>query len=104
MWYKTARMARPGVVATLLVILVVQLMGGILFATACVEPCPDDGPGRTCPPVCALCTGCTHALQAIVRSPIMIVALVGAPHVFIARAEPALSHPAADIFHVPLFG
>jgi hypothetical protein len=97
-------MARPIVIATLLVIIAVQLMGGILFATVCVERCPDDGPGRTCPPVCALCAGCTHALQAIVRSPMMNAALVATPHTFTVRPLPAPSHAAADIFHVPLLG
>jgi hypothetical protein len=59
-------MARRGVIATLLVIIAAQLVGGILFATVCLEPCADDGSGKTCPPMCALCTSCTHALQAIV--------------------------------------
>jgi len=88
----------------LLVIIALHLMGGILFATVCVERCPDDGPGRTCPPICALCAGCTHAQQAIVRTPMMNVALIAAPHVFTVRAIPAPPLSAADIFHVPLAG
>jgi hypothetical protein len=97
-------MARRGVIATLLVIIAAHLAGGILFATVCVEPCPDDGPGRKCPPICALCTGCTHAQQAIVQSPMMNVAIVAAPHLFTVPVIPAPSQPTADIFHVPLLG
>jgi hypothetical protein len=97
-------MVRRGVIATLFVILAVQLVGGIQFATVCVESCPDDGPGRTCPPICALCTSCTHVQHAIVRDPMMNDALVAAPHVFTVRAIPAPSQPTGDIFHVPLLG
>ena len=104
MWYNRAGMARHGVIATLLVIVALQLMGGILFATVCVEPCPDDGPARTCPPICALCASCTHAQQAIVRNTMTLAAIVVTPHVFGVRPVPAPSQPAADIFHVPLLG
>jgi hypothetical protein len=97
-------MARCGVAASLLVIIAVQLMGGILFATVCVEPCPDDGPGRTCPPACSLCMSCTHAQQAIVRDTTTLAILAVTPHVFVVRPPTTPSQPAADIFHVPLLG
>lgn len=104
MWYNRVEMARHGVIATLLVIIAVQLLGGILFATVCVEPCPDDGPGRTCPPVCSLCMSCTHAQQAIVRNTMTPATIVATPRVFGVRPVPAPSQPTADIFHVPLLG
>lgn len=104
MWYNHAGMARRGVIATLLVIIAAQLMGGILFATVCIEPCPDDGPGTTCPPICALCTSCMHAQQAIVQTAMTDVALAVTPHVFAASHASAPPQRAADIFHVPLPG
>jgi len=97
-------MARRGVIATLLVIMTVQLMGGIVFATVCVESCPDDGPGTTCPPACSLCVSCTHAQQAIVRDTLPPATLAATARVFIVRALSAPSQRSADIFHVPLLG
>jgi len=97
-------MPRRGVVATLLVVIALQLVGGVVLATVCVEPCGDDGPGRSCPPVCALCVSCTHAQQAIVGDAVPLAALVVIPHVFGVRSVPAPSQPAADVFHVPLLG
>jgi hypothetical protein len=104
MWYNHTAMARRGVIVTLLLIIAVQLIGGILFATVSVEPCPDDGPGRACPPMCALCTSCTHAPQAIVRATPTAVALAVTPRLFTVSPVPAPSQSAADIFHVPLRG
>jgi hypothetical protein len=97
-------MARKGLIATLLVIIAVQFMGGILFAAVCVESCPDDGPESTCPPACSLCMSCTHAQQAIVRNTMTLAGLVVTPHVFAVRPVPPLWQPTADIFHVPLLG
>ena len=97
-------MRRRGLSVTLLVILAVQLLGSMAFASVCLEPCPDDTEGTSCPPVCALCTSCTRAQQAIVES-----AVIGAPEVA-ARTLPPLQLIAAsvtrgdDIFHVPLPG
>ena len=91
-------------IAALLVIIVAQFMGGVLFAAVCVESCPDDGPGRTCPPACSLCMSCIHAQQAIVRNTMTLEVLVATPHIFNVRPVPAPSQPAGDIFHVPLLG
>lgn len=95
---------RRALFATLLVILAVQLLGGMAFASVCPEPCADDAPGAGCPPICALCTSCTHAQTAIVPH-----ALNGAPLIasqqFLHPQVPAVpSQRAHDIFHVPLPG
>jgi hypothetical protein len=105
MWYKSRRMLRRGLTLTILAVLAVQLIGGLAFASACLQPCSDDAPGATCPPACALCTGCTHAQQAIVRqAPSAVAALLFASHVFSSPAGTVPSALAADIFHVPLPG
>lgn len=88
----------------ILAILAVQLLGGIVLASDCAEPCPDDTEEASCPPVCAFCTTCTHSQSAIVRQ-----GASGTPQVVIERhlAEAAVatsSQLAADIFHVPLPG
>lgn len=97
-------MRHRGLAVTLLAILVVQLLGAMAFATVCAEPCPDDEGGTSCPPVCALCTSCTHAQTAIVQQSVS-----GAPPMsnqpFIPlQTVPTSSRLAADIFHVPLLG
>lgn len=104
MWYNTRPMSRRGLTVTLLVVLAVQLLGAIAFASVCFEPCPDDRDGGTCPPVCTLCTSCTRAQQAIVAATVL-----GAPEVsrqellpFQLSASPATHEE--DIFHVPLLG
>jgi hypothetical protein len=104
MWYNLAAMARRGIIATLLLIIAAQMVSGTLFATVCLEPCPDDGRGSGCPPVCSLCTSCNHAQRAIVRSPTIAIALGVTRYVFDVRPLAAPSEPAADIFHVPLVG
>jgi len=97
-------MHRRGLSVMLLALIAVQLLGSMAFASVCLEPCPDDTEGTSCPPVCALCTSCTHAQTAIVPH-----ATSGSPltslHRFAAQptASPS-SQLAADIFHVPLFG
>lgn len=89
---------------TLLVILAVQLLGAMAFAPICPEPCPDDAEGTSCPPVCTLCTGCTHAQTAIVQHSASGVPLMS-PQAFVAqRAASTSSKLATDIFHVPLHG
>lgn len=87
---------------TLLLVLALQLLGGVVFASDCLESCPDDD--ASCPPVCALCTNCTHAQSVVVQQ-----AAVAAPFLS-SRALtglPALHASAPlgdDIFHVPLLG
>lgn len=89
---------------TLLVLIAVQLLGAMAFASVCVEPCPDDTEDSSCPPVCALCTSCTHAQTAIVQHAASGLPLVAA-HRFVPQpAAAASSRLAADIFHVPLPG
>jgi len=97
-------MTRRGLCLTLLVIFAVQLLGGMALASACPEPCFDDADGTGCPPICALCTSCTHAQTGIVQHsasgmPVMSM------HRFVAQqsASPS-SQLADDILHVPLLG
>jgi hypothetical protein len=97
-------MARRGVIVTLLLIVAAQLAGGIFFATISLEPCPDDTPGKPCPPVCSFCAQCAHMQQAIVRAAVMPVVLAASPQVFAAGLAAASSPVASDIFHVPLAG
>lgn len=103
MWYKSGEMVRRGALTMLVFVLVLQL-AGLASASACIEPCPDDGAGTTCPPVCSLCTTCTHAQQAIVRLTTPTVFLATAP--LVGSLEPAQepSSIAFDVFHIPLLG
>lgn len=95
---------RRTVSMTLLALIALQLLGGVALASVCVEPCPDDTDETSCPPVCALCTGCTHAQTAIVQHAATWT-LFTATHRFVAQPPaPLSSQLAADIFHVPLLG
>lgn len=88
----------------LLAVLVAPLAGAIVLTSICVEPCPDDTEETSCPPVCALCTSCTHAQTAIVQHASNDVPLK-ALRPFAAQHPAAASSPIADdIFHVPLPG
>jgi hypothetical protein len=104
MWYNPRPTMGRRVSMTLLALIALQLLSGMAFASFCPEPCADDTKGTSCPPVCAVCTSCTHAQTAIVQH-----AASGTPltstHRFVAQlpAFPA-SQVAADIFHVPLLG
>jgi hypothetical protein len=104
MWYKARPMARRGLSATLLVILAVQLFGVLAFASVCPEPCPDDAQGTRCPPICALCTTCTHAQPALVQRSAAGAPLISTRH-FVPQQRLSISSQLADdIFHVPLLG
>lgn len=97
-------MRRRTLSVTLLVIFAVQLFGTMAFASSCLEPCPDDTESTSCPPVCALCTSCTHSQTGIVQRSAVGTPVV-ATHRFVPRPALAISpRLAADIFHVPLFG
>jgi hypothetical protein len=104
MWYKRRLTMRRKVSMMLLAMIALQLLGGMWFASDCLEPCPDDTDGTSCPPVCALCTSCTHAQTAIVQHAANGIPLM-ATHEFLpeplARAS---SRFADDILHVPLLG
>ena len=104
MWYNSPPMARRGLTLTLLALIAVQLLGSMAFASVCLEPCPDDGPGTSCPPVCALCTSCTHAQQAIVQMTVASAPHQIAHHAFHVQRLGKPSPLADDIFHVPLAG
>lgn len=104
MWYNSALMGRGTVAATLLIVIAAQFLTGVMFASVCLEPCPDDGEGQTCPPVCSLCSTCTHGQQAIVSSGGSGTSLLTAPHVGLTPSLAGPSKLPADIFHVPLFG
>ena len=98
-------MWRRSLTVTILALLAVQLIGGLAFASVCPESCSDDAPGATCPPVCALCTSCTHAQQAIVQQAASAAgAPVTAPLEFLSQDLAVAAQHAADIFHVPLPG
>jgi hypothetical protein len=106
MWYNQRGMIRRSIITTLLVIVVAQIAAGMLFATVCNEPCPDDNGQRACPPLCSFCTTCTHAQQAIVQTraagavmPLPVIASVSTAH-----RVGATSQRADEIFHVPLLG
>ena len=97
-------MLRRNVSWTLLAMIALQLLGGMAFASVCLEPCPDDSEETSCPPVCTVCTGCTHAQTAIVQhatsgTPLLAAATFAGQH-----SSSVTSHLADDIFHVPLPG
>lgn len=97
-------MPRRALTFALLAVFAVQLFGAVVFASVCFEPCPDDSESSSCPPVCALCTSCTHAQQGIVQTHGGAGALVETSRLFEAPHSALPSQPAAEIFHVPLFG
>lgn len=104
MWYNLPRMTRRGVGLALLLIVAAQLTATVAFASVCFEPCPDDTEGTTCPPVCSLCTSCTHAQQAIVQTAATAIPVMTAPHAYAPPGSCGPLHLADDIFHVPLLG
>jgi len=104
MWYKARPMARRGLSATLLVILAMHLLGGLAFTSVCPAPCPDDARGTGCPPICALCTTCTHTHPAIVQRPVAGAPLISTRHFLPQQRLSISSQLADDIFHVPLLG
>jgi hypothetical protein len=87
-----------------LVIVAVQLLGGMALASACSEPCADDPPGGGCPPICATCTNCTHAQTAIVQRALAAEPLVVSHETVQQQRRFVSSQHSDDIFHVPLFG
>jgi hypothetical protein len=97
-------MLRRGFSTTLLLLLAIQLLGTVAFAAVCLEPCPDDTDDNSCPPVCSLCTTCTHAQQAIMQATGTAVPLLTMPHVSASRRLAKPSGLSADIFHIPLLG
>jgi hypothetical protein len=103
-WYNSRPMLRRGLSVTLLVLIAVQLLGSMAFASVCLEPCPDDTEETSCPPVCALCTSCTHSQTAIVPYGASETPLTST-HRFVAQPPTSpTSQLAAEIFHVPLLG
>ena len=97
-------MPRRGLSLTLLAILAVQIIGGLAFASVCLEPCPDDGDGQTCPPVCSLCTSCSRAQQAIVGAMVPGAPEAVSQHVLLFQFTALPTTRGDDIFHVPLRG
>jgi len=101
---QTRRMNRRRWSALLLIILAAQLVGGMVWASACPEPCPDDTSTTSCPPICTSCATCTHAQTAIVQLATDGTPLMDARE-FVAQSAPSFtSQRSADIFHVPLLG
>jgi hypothetical protein len=97
-------MLRRRLAVTFLVIIAVQLLGAVAFASVCAEPCPDDTEETSCPPVCALCTSCTHAQQAIVQPANAGAPITSVHHLLSQQRLETSSQLPADIFHVPLLG
>ena len=88
----------------MLLLVAVQLLGTMAFASECQEPCPDDTETSSCPPVCALCTSCTHAQTGLVQPTVAVVPGLTAQHLSAHDHSFIPSHGTADIFHVPLIG
>jgi hypothetical protein len=104
MWYKSRPMLRRNLAVALLLIVAVQFLGSMAFAATCLEPCPDDTDGASCPPVCTLCTTCTHAQQATMSDSASAGPIEIAQRL-VHRALPSIASPVAnDIFHIPLPG
>lgn len=104
LWYNRRWMSRRSLSLTLLAILAVQLLGGVALASVCVEPCPDDTDETSCPPICALCTSCTHAWHGIVRHAASGASLIATSRCLADAPQATASQLASDIFHVPLAG
>ena len=97
-------MPRRALTLMLLAVLAAPLLGGIVLTSICVEPCPDDTEETSCPPVCALCTSCTHAQIAIVQHASKSVPLRALLPFASQKTIASSSTIADDIFHVPLRG
>lgn len=104
MWYNARPMLRRNVSVALLAIVALQLLGGAAFASVCPEPCPDDAEGTGCPPLCALCTSCTHAQTAIVQDWTNGLPFLSAARFLPPQPGSTSQQLADDIFHVPLPG
>lgn len=104
MWYNSRLMAGRNTALLLLVVLAAQMAGTMAFASVCLEPCPDDVEGANCPPVCSLCTSCTHAQIAVVGVAVASILFRPTLHFLPQERAFATSHLAADIFHIPLLG
>lgn len=104
MWYNPRPMLRRHVSAALVAMIALQLLGGMAFASVCLEPCPDDTKETSCPPVCALCTSCTHAQTGIVQHAASSTPLTSTQLFVLQPPTSPPSQLAADIFHVPLLG
>lgn len=87
---------------TLLVLLAV--LGAMTIGSVCPEPCPDDTDESSCPPICALCTTCTHAQTAIVQQAAGASPVTSAQSIASSPSSSTPSQLADDIFHVPLPG
>ncbi|MHB0969031.1 MAG: hypothetical protein ACYC7A_14165 [Thermoanaerobaculia bacterium] len=104
MWYNTRPMTGRALAFVLLALVAFQLAGGIAAPAVCAEPCPDDDDGSNCPPVCSLCSRCTHAQIAIAHP--------GIQHSPLSVDEPVVpqatisftSNATGEIFHVPISG
>jgi len=96
-------MFRRATVAALLLAVAAQLIGGVAFGTGCLEPCPDDGPRGTCPPVCLLCANCSHGGRAeIVTIDLVPVDALPQADVFTIVTPHLGSQLTTDILHVPI--
>lgn len=97
-------MLRRGLALTLLLLVALQLAGAMAFVSVCEDQCPDDTETSSCPPICALCTTCTHSQQAIVQRDAANPPVLHAQPMVTPQRTSGSLQLAADIFHVPLFG
>ena len=104
MRYHSSLNVRRILSVTLLAIIAVPLLGGMAFASICLEPCADDTEKTSCPPVCSLCPSCTHAHTGIVRNAVGSAPFTSGGGLVPQQPATASSQLAAEIFHVPLFG
>ena len=102
MWYNPRPMLRRHVAIALVAMIALQVLGGMAFTSVCVEPCPDDTEETSCPPVCALCTTCTHGQKAVVRQASPGAPVPSARRFALQQLARTSFAPADDIFHVPL--
>lgn len=102
MWYNPQPMLRRHVAFALVAMIALQLLGGMAFASECAEPCPDDTEETSCPPVCALCTTCTHGQKAVVGHAPPEAPTPSARRFALQQLARSSFPLADDIFHVPL--
>jgi hypothetical protein len=95
-------MLRRALAVTLLVLFAV--LGAMTLGSVCPEPCPDDTEETSCPPICAVCTSCTHAQTAIVQHAAGAAPMIATKNIVSSLSSATPSQLADDIFHVPLRG
>lgn len=96
------KMVRRILSLVLLLILLAPIAGAVSVAFECDEPCADDSGDGECPPVCTVCTACTHGQKAVVGN-----SAAKAPPSSFHLVAPSSAHVEgspfiADVFHIPI--